>query len=611
MNKKLFLILAFGTSVFLLLPNFAEAACGIGCCGFCSAEENRNCCAARDCSNETVGIIGNASPPLWTAEEHNICVGTSCIDSCQCSITSRKCKNGAFPMGNNSQSCTARDGCWSFFAGCNDFSRTGVWDAYESQCVTCTGYDGNFENRILGNTTAVIAHCGNLEGNLGDGKCESACGADPLCDERSVEAPCGADGVCSPECQCIFPVEEPDLIITDISTSGNTISYIIENQGNGDAGDSYSYLYIDGSYIVGEDDYVVPLLAGAFREESFAYNWTCSLDQDLIQIFADGGNAVSESIEANNGRSLLVDCPTYTLSVFKAGTGLGTVTDTGINCGADCSESYPAGTSVTLTATPAAGSTFAGWSGACSGTGGCILTMNSNKSVTATFNLEAEFDFSISINPTLGSAVPGQSVSPSPTVTVTLIFGTTQSVSFFVLSGLPSGALASFSPTSCYPTPTCSSAMTISTSATTPPGSYAISICGTSGGKTHCVVYGLLVEEISSCIPPDSGPWEIDRHCILDTTNGNLIIKEGDVRVKEYPGTHTLTLNGDIIIENTGTLDMKGDSNVNFSGSPRYIYIESGGKLYQANTAGFNKEVLFEGVVPPIEDGGTVPPPPS
>jgi len=80
--------------------------------------------------------------------------------------------------------------------------------------------------------------------------------------------------------------------------------------------------------------------------------------------------------------------PTYTLTVSKSGTGSGTVTSSpaGISCGSDCSEAYNSGTSVTLTAAAASGSTFAGWSGACSGTGSCTLTMDSNKSVTATFN---------------------------------------------------------------------------------------------------------------------------------------------------------------------------------------------------------------------------------
>ena len=80
----------------------------------------------------------------------------------------------------------------------------------------------------------------------------------------------------------------------------------------------------------------------------------------------------------------------HTLVVNKTGTGSGTVTSNpaGINCGADCSEAYLTSTSVTLTATTAAGSTFTGWSGGgCSGTGTCIVTMASDTSVTANFNL--------------------------------------------------------------------------------------------------------------------------------------------------------------------------------------------------------------------------------
>ena len=55
-------------------------------------------------------------------------------------------------------------------------------------------------------------------------------------------------------------------------------------------------------------------------------------------------------------------------------------------CGADCSESVTDGTPLTLTTAPAAGSTFAGWSGACSGTGTCTLTVTAATTVTATFN---------------------------------------------------------------------------------------------------------------------------------------------------------------------------------------------------------------------------------
>jgi len=79
---------------------------------------------------------------------------------------------------------------------------------------------------------------------------------------------------------------------------------------------------------------------------------------------------------------------TVTLTVTKSGSGSGTVSSTpsGISCGSTCSAGFASGASVTLTAAPASGSTFAGWSGSCSGTGTCTLSMTAARSVTATFN---------------------------------------------------------------------------------------------------------------------------------------------------------------------------------------------------------------------------------
>ena len=68
-------------------------------------------------------------------------------------------------------------------------------------------------------------------------------------------------------------------------------------------------------------------------------------------------------------------------------TGGGTVTSNlaGIYCTSTCGASYGDGTMVTLTATPASGYIFAGWSGACSGAGSCVVTMSAAESVTARF----------------------------------------------------------------------------------------------------------------------------------------------------------------------------------------------------------------------------------
>jgi Bacterial Ig-like domain (group 3)/Divergent InlB B-repeat domain len=91
----------------------------------------------------------------------------------------------------------------------------------------------------------------------------------------------------------------------------------------------------------------------------------------------------------------------FPLTVTLAGTGTGTVTSspTGISCPSTCSANYAGGTPVTLTASASAGSTFAGWSGACSGTGSCSVTMNSAQSVTATFNpVTVSFPLSVTLS---------------------------------------------------------------------------------------------------------------------------------------------------------------------------------------------------------------------
>ncbi len=78
-----------------------------------------------------------------------------------------------------------------------------------------------------------------------------------------------------------------------------------------------------------------------------------------------------------------------TLTVNKAGTGSGTVSSSpsGISCGSGCSASFASGASVTLTASAASDSTFAGWSGACSGTSAsCTVSMTAAQTATATFN---------------------------------------------------------------------------------------------------------------------------------------------------------------------------------------------------------------------------------
>ena len=96
--------------------------------------------------------------------------------------------------------------------------------------------------------------------------------------------------------------------------------------------------------------------------------------------------AAGPSWNGSNDVFALVRYRGSTLKVAKTGSGSGSVTSspTGINCGSTCSAPFAA-VPVTLKATASAGSRFTGWSGACSGSGTCTLTMGADRAATARF----------------------------------------------------------------------------------------------------------------------------------------------------------------------------------------------------------------------------------
>ena len=77
-----------------------------------------------------------------------------------------------------------------------------------------------------------------------------------------------------------------------------------------------------------------------------------------------------------------------------AGSGIVTAPDASpqLSCsitsgalGGVCAIAYPTNSAVRLVATPSVGSTFAGWSGACTGTDQCVVEMSNERTVTAGF----------------------------------------------------------------------------------------------------------------------------------------------------------------------------------------------------------------------------------
>src|SRR6266851_6204999 len=111
------------------------------------------------------------------------------------------------------------------------------------------------------------------------------------------------------------------------------------------------------------------------------------------------------------------------------------------------------------------------------------------------FSLPGPFDFAITVSPASGSI--GQGAGTTATVTVSLVNGTTQSVSLSsAVSPAAMGLTSILNPASSPPS--FASELSISTSSSTPTGSYSITILGTNGTISRSATYFLTVTP-----PPD------------------------------------------------------------------------------------------------------------
>jgi len=162
-----------------------------------------------------------------------------------------------------------------------------------------------------------------------------------------------------------------------------------------------------GTNLTKVDFYVNTYLVGTVTQAPFTFNWNSVAYNSFVEEsgatvtnVTPGTYLIYAKATDNAGLtaystpvSIAVNLPTYSLTVSQSSgeTGSGAVTSspTGISCGSTCSASFNSGASVTLTETPASGSTFAGWSGGgCSGTSStCVVTMSSSQSVTADFTV--------------------------------------------------------------------------------------------------------------------------------------------------------------------------------------------------------------------------------
>ncbi|HET9153682.1 MAG TPA: hypothetical protein VFN85_06175 [Solirubrobacterales bacterium] len=100
-----------------------------------------------------------------------------------------------------------------------------------------------------------------------------------------------------------------------------------------------------------------------------------------------GTGSCQVSLGESRGVEAQFDEALHQVTVTVGGSGGGEVVSSpaGISCGGNCSQRFAEGTAVTLTAQPAPGSTFAGWSGACTGRRLCQIVLRQDAAVSAEF----------------------------------------------------------------------------------------------------------------------------------------------------------------------------------------------------------------------------------
>ncbi len=183
------------------------------------------------------------------------------------------------------------------------------------------------------------------------------------------------------------------LTLDDDNTVGATFTQIEYTLTvTAETGGSASKTPDQASYHLGD---VVTLTATAFPGYTFS-GWTGDFTgtTNQVEITVSGSMAVTATFTQDQ----------YTLAVTVNGSGT-------VSKDPD-QASYLYDETVTLAATPAAGWTFAGWSGAgCSGTGACQVSMDGNKTVTATFTQD-QYSLTVDIDPAGSGTVARNNPGP-------------------------------------------------------------------------------------------------------------------------------------------------------------------------------------------------------
>jgi len=225
---------------------------------------------------------------------------------------------------------------------------------------------------------------------------------------------------------------------------------------------------------------------------------------------------------------------TYTVNISPSGgfTGAVSLTTTGLPAGASASFSpNPATGSATMTVSAGATTSTGSFPVTITGTSG---NLTHTTSVSLVVNAAAVPDFSLSATPASQTVIQGGSTTY--TANISRLGGFTGGVTFSV-SGLPAGATGTFNPN---PAAANSSTFTVTTAATTPTGSFLLTISGVSGALRRTTSATLVVT------PPAAGDFS------LSASPGSRSVPRGGTtsytvnitRSAGFPGTVSLSVSG-------------------------------------------------------------------
>ena len=184
----------------------------------------------------------------------------------------------------------------------------------------------------------------------------------------------------------------PATASNPIGTS-HTLTALVTSGGTPLAGKTVTFTVLSGPHagVTGTG------VTDADGKATFSYTGTM-VGTDTIQAsFVDAGSRTQTSNTVTKEWTNGTGSHTLTVNVTGSGTGSVTSDPAGIACPTTCSAGFTTGAMVTLTPTAATGSTFTGWSGACTGTGPCIVTMSADKTVTATFTGQRPPDTAVEV----------------------------------------------------------------------------------------------------------------------------------------------------------------------------------------------------------------------